>query len=65
MKIILVRLGRRWYGDGFDVNANQSFAFSFPRKLDVSQQVRLNVKAAATATSSTNMIISLSSCCTM
>ena len=56
----LVQLGRRWYGDGFDVNANQSFAFSFPR-IDVSQQVRLNVKAAATATSSTNMIISLSS----
>ncbi|PHS09240.1 MAG: peptidase C25 [Kordia sp.] len=54
----LVQLGRRWFGDGFDVNSSQSFAFDFPR-IDMSQQVRLNVKAAATATSTTSMTISL------
>ena len=54
----LVQLGRRWFGDSFDVNSTQSFTFNFPR-IDVSQQVRLNVKAAATATTSTSMSISL------
>jgi len=54
----LVQLGRRWFGDSFDVNSKQSFTFSFPR-IDASQQVRLNVKAAATATTSTSMSISL------
>ena len=53
----LVQLGRRWFGDSLDVNSSQSFAFDFPR-IDMSQQVRLNVKAAATATSSTNRISS-------
>ena len=50
----LVQLGRKWFGDSFDVNSNQSFSFNFPR-IDVSQQVRLKVEAAATATSSTSM----------
>ncbi|NQY28085.1 MAG: type IX secretion system sortase PorU [Flavobacteriaceae bacterium] len=54
----LVQLGRRWFGDSFDVNSSQSFAFDFPR-IDMSQQVRLNVKVAATSTSLTNMTISL------
>jgi len=54
----LVQLGRQWYGDGFDVNSSQDFSFSFPR-IDVSQQIRLNVRAAATSTSATQMTISL------
>jgi len=56
----LVQLGRRWYGDGFDVNSNQTFTFGFPR-IDTSEQVVLKVKAAATATTSTNMTVSISS----
>lgn len=54
----IVRVGRRWFGDRFDVNSNQTFNFDFP-KLDVSQQVRLKVFAAATAASTTYMGVSL------
>jgi len=56
----LVLLGRRWYGEEFDVESNQSFAFEFPR-LDTSVPIKLSVKAAATSSSVTSMQLSLNS----
>lgn len=50
----LVLLGRRWFGEEFDVDSNQSFGFNFPR-LDTSQPIKLDVKAGATASSITSM----------
>jgi len=57
-KTNLVHLGRRWYGEDFDVDSNQSFAFDFTR-LDTSFPIKLDVKAAATASSVTSMQLSL------
>ncbi len=54
----IVRLGRRWFGNRFDINSNQTFNFDFP-KLDVSQQVNLRVYAAASAASTTYMGVTL------
>jgi len=54
----LVHLGRRWYGEEFDVDSNQSFSFDFSR-LDTSMPVKLDVKAAATASSVSSMQLSL------
>jgi len=54
----LVHLGRRWYGEEFDVDSNQSFTFDFAR-LDSSMPIKLDVKAAATASSVTSMQLTL------
>ena len=54
----LVLLGRRWYGEEFDVESNQTFSFDFSR-LDMSMPINLNVKAAATSSSLTSMQLSL------
>lgn len=54
----LVYLGRRWYGDEFDINSSQSFAFDFPR-LDVSEPVILSVKVAAVSSTVSFMQLSL------
>ncbi|MGB0895933.1 MAG: type IX secretion system sortase PorU [Flavobacteriaceae bacterium] len=54
----IVRLGRRWFGNRFDVNNNQTFSFDFER-LDVSKPVNLKVFAAAAAASTTYMNVSL------
>ncbi len=56
----LVQLGRRWFGDSFDVNSSQRFSFEFPN-IDLSEPVKLTVKAAATSLTSTNMQILLNS----
>ncbi len=54
----LVRLGRRWFGDRFDLNPSQVFHFNFP-KLDTSHPIRLKVFAAATAANTTYMGVAL------
>ena len=54
----IVRLGRRWFGNRFDVNSNQTFNFNFP-KLDVSRPVKLNVYAAAAAANTTYMGVTM------
>ncbi len=54
----IVQLGRRWFGDNFDVNSNQNFTFNFPR-IDTSVPVRLSVKAAAASSTVTSMQLSL------
>ena len=54
----IVRLGRRWFGNRFDLNPNQTFNFDFPR-LDVTKPVRLKVYAAASASNATFMEVKL------
>lgn len=54
----IVRLGRRWFGNRFDINSNQSFNFNFER-LDVSQPVQLKIYAAAAASNQTFMEVKL------
>jgi hypothetical protein len=56
----IVRLGRRWFGNRFDINSSQTFDFDFPR-LDMSQQVKLKIYAAAAAGNSTYMGVTLNS----
>ncbi|MFV0565637.1 MAG: type IX secretion system sortase PorU [Flavobacteriaceae bacterium] len=51
-------LGRRWFGDAFDVETSKTFEFNFP-DLDVSVPVNLKVYVAATATTSSAMQVSV------
>jgi hypothetical protein len=50
----IAKLGRRWFGDGFDVNPNQNFPFYFPN-IDVSQPAKLKVHVAASSNTFSNM----------
>jgi hypothetical protein len=50
----IAKLGRRWFGDGFDVNSNQIFSFYFPN-IDVSQPAKLKVRVAASSSSFSSM----------
>ncbi|MGM5470483.1 type IX secretion system sortase PorU [Flavobacteriaceae bacterium LMO-SS05] len=45
-KTNLVKLGRRWFGDRFDIENNKDYKFSFP-DLVASEPVRVKVYAAA------------------
>ncbi len=56
----LVTVGRRWFGDRFDIEANKSFEFNFPN-IVTTTPVELRVFAAATAESSTTMNIRVNS----
>ena len=47
-------LGRRWFGDRFDIESNKTFEFEFP-DLVLSIPVRINVYIASTAASSSSM----------
>lgn len=48
------KLGRRWFGDLFDIENEKTFEFEFPN-IDTSQPVKVKVHAAATSTSETTM----------
>lgn len=48
------RLGRRWFGDRFDVENEKTFEFEFPN-IDTSEPVQVKVYAAATSESATTM----------
>jgi hypothetical protein len=48
------RLGRRWFGDRFDVENEKTFEFEFPN-IDTNFPVRLKAYVAATSESSTYM----------
>jgi len=50
----IVRLGRQWFGEEFNINNNQTFNFSFP-KIDMTQPVKLKVTTAAVAANNTSM----------
>ncbi len=50
----IVKVGRRWFGDRFDIETNKRFNFDFPNLVS-STPIALRVYAAATAESFTNM----------
>jgi hypothetical protein len=52
----LVKLGRRWFGDRFDIENNKQYKFSFPNLINT-EQVRVKVYAAAISDVATSMEI--------
>ncbi|GAA4887954.1 type IX secretion system sortase PorU [Flaviramulus aquimarinus] len=50
----LISLGRRWFGDKFDVDSNKKFEFDFP-DLVTTKPINLNVLVAAASQSSSSM----------
>ena len=53
----IVRLGRQWFGETFDINQEQEFTFTFPN-IDTSVPVKLNVTSASSAFTSTSFKVS-------
>lgn len=53
----VARLGRQWFGETFDVKAEQEFDFSFPN-IDTSSPIKLMVTAASASFATTNFEIS-------
>ena len=51
-------LGRRWFGDRFDIDNNKTFEFDFPN-LITSDPIILKVYVAAASTTATSMAISV------
>ena len=54
----LAFVGRRWFGDKFDVEVNKSFSFNFPNLL-TTEPVKLKVIGVSTSVNTTNMNVSL------
>ena len=54
----LLNLGRRWFGERFDIEAEQAFTFSFPNRV-VTQPVELRVYVAAISESQTSFSLNL------
>jgi hypothetical protein len=54
----LVKLGRRWYGDRFDIETERNFEFNFPN-LVISEPVNFSIKAAAVSVQTSNMAVSI------
>jgi hypothetical protein len=52
------KIGRRWFGEKFDVENVQTFDFNFPN-IDASRQAIIKVNAAAVAESSTSMQVNV------
>ncbi|WP_027138434.1 type IX secretion system sortase PorU [Gaetbulibacter saemankumensis] len=54
----IASLGRRWFGDRFNIQNSKTFQFEFP-DLVVSEPIKLKVYAAASASNTTNMEVSV------
>lgn len=54
----IVRVGRRWFGDKFDIENEKKFEFSFPN-LIATEPARVKVYAASTAEVATSMEIKI------
>ncbi|MDC7999641.1 type IX secretion system sortase PorU [Aequorivita todarodis] len=54
------KLGRKWFGNRFDIESEQSYTFDFPN-IVAGKPMRLIVKAAAASESDTSMAISINS----
>ncbi len=52
----IAKIGRRWFGDRFDIQASRSYNFDIPN-LITSEPIELRVLAAATSTSSSSLNI--------
>jgi hypothetical protein len=55
--INIVRLGRQWFGESFDINQDQEFTFTFPN-IDAATPVKLNITTASAAFTSTSFKVS-------
>ncbi len=54
------KLGRKWFGNRFDIENEQSYSFDFPNIVS-GKPMRLIVKAAAASESATSMAVSVNS----
>ncbi|WP_317042088.1 type IX secretion system sortase PorU [Winogradskyella aurantia] len=54
----LAKLGRRWFGDKFDIESERTYEFEFPN-LDTSEPVNLRIVVGAVAELSTSMAINV------
>ncbi len=54
----LLNLGRRWFGERFDINTDQTFSFHFPNRV-TTEAVDLRVYVAAISESQTSFSLSL------
>ena len=54
----IVYLGRRWFGDRFDIENNKTFNFDFPN-LVTSEPIKLKVYVAAASSTATSMELSV------
>lgn len=52
------KVGRRWYGNRFDIESEQSFEFSFPN-IVAGSTMDITIKAGASATVATSLAISI------
>ena len=52
----LVSLGRRWFGDKFDIDSSKEFTFNFP-DIVTSQPIRLTVSVATASKSDSRMLV--------
>lgn len=50
----IAKLGRKWFGDSFNVNEEQRFIFNFPNKVS-SESVQVKVTAGAASTVATSL----------
>ena len=53
----IVRLGRQWFGESFDIKQEQEFTFSFPN-IDAATPVKLNMTTASAAFTATSFKVS-------
>ncbi len=53
----IVRLGRQWFGESFDINQDQEFTFTFPN-IDTTTPIKLNINTASAAFTATSFKIS-------
>lgn len=55
-KVNIVRLGRKWFGEQFNIESDQNFPFVFPN-MDVSKPVTVKVQAAAAGVVATSFSV--------
>jgi len=53
----VVRLGRQWFGESFDIKQDQEFTFTFPN-IDTTTPIKLNITSASAAFTSTSFKVS-------
>lgn len=54
------KMGRKWYGNRFDINSEQSYSFIFPN-IAAGKPMKIVIKAAAASESATSMAVSVNS----
>ncbi len=52
-------VGRKWFGNRFDINSEQSFEFEFPNTIGNSDPMYVVIKAGASSESATSMAVTI------